>query len=123
MSEGDDIDRSTWPAEWIEEERLEKVTEPLFDMWLRFERAFARLAIDRLDVSDDDAEKMAVRMEASDTESGRAYAYLLRGIARARTMRVVLHRVDAIWAAAGTREPLSMQDIAERYGKLQAGKA
>lgn len=64
-----------------EEFRIENAVNPLFDMWLRFEAAFGDRAIDRLDVTDEDAEAAARRMEATKTDSGAAFAYLLRSIA------------------------------------------
>lgn len=106
-----------------EEYRLENAINPLFDMWLRFEGAFGDRAIDRLDISDEDAEAAAKTMEAGGTESGRAFAYLLRSIANRRRTRVIFHKVSAIWAAAGTSEPLSLPEIHERYEKLPKGEA
>lgn len=106
-----------------EEFRIENATSPLFDMWLRFEGAFGDRAIDRLDVSDEDAEITAKRMEAGGTESGRAFAYLLRSIANRRRLRVLWHKVTAVWEASGSREPMSIPEIHERYAKLPKGNA
>ena len=104
-----------------EEFRIENATSPLFDMWLRFEGVFGDRAIDRLDISDEDAEIAAKRMEAGGTESGRAFAYLLRSIANRRRLRVIGHKVTAIWEASGTRESMSIPEIHERYAKLPKG--
>ncbi len=46
-----------------EEFRIENATSPLFDMWLRFEGAFGDRAIDRLDISDEDADEMIQAIE------------------------------------------------------------
>lgn len=106
-----------------EEFRVENAISPLFDMWLRFEGAFGDRAIDRLDISDEDAEAAAQRMEASATESGRAFAYLLRSIANRRRTRVIHHMVSAVWAANGTPESMSMDEVCDRYAKLPKGDA
>lgn len=118
----DDYDRSDWTPEMIEEERLNDLIGPLFDLWLRFESAFGRLAIDRFDISDEDAEAFAKHMEESGTDGSRAFAYMLRQIKMARILRSISHRVTAIWAVQGER-PLSMEDIATEYAKLGEGKA
>lgn len=105
-----------------EEFRLEDATSPLFDMWLRFENVFGDRAIDRLDLSDEDAEAAAKRMEGHGP-AGDAFAYLLRSIPNRRRLRVISHKVSAIWAAAGTSEPMSIPEIYERYEKLPKGEA
>jgi hypothetical protein len=104
-----------------EEARIDEVMSPLFDMWLRFEQVFADRAIDRLDVSDVDAEAAARVMEG--TAGGAAFAYLLRHIATARSLRKLSHKVSAIWAASGESEALSFPEIHERYEKLPKGDA
>ena len=105
-----------------EEARIDNVTSPLFDMWLRFEGAFGDRSIDRLDVSDEDAEAMAAKMEDTGP-SGAAFAYLLRSIANRRRLREISHKVSAVWAASGTSEPMSIPEIRERYAKLPKGDA
>lgn len=105
-----------------EEYRLENAISPLFDMWLRFKGVFGDRAIDRLDISDEDAEAAAKTMEGNGP-SGDAFAYLLRSISKRRQLRVIDHKVSAIWAAAGTSEPLSFPEIHERYDKLPKGEA
>jgi len=100
-----------------EEARVENATSPLFDMWLRFESAFGDRAIDRLDVSDEDAEAAAKKMEGI-SPSGDAFAHLLRSIANRRRLREISHKVSAIWAASGKPEPMSFPEIHERYAKL-----
>jgi hypothetical protein len=109
--------------EACEEARVERVISPLFDMWLRFEQAFARRAIDQLDVSDEDAETAAKQMEATNTASGSAFAYLLRHIADARLMRLHWYKVAAVWAASGTSGSLAYPEVYERYEKLSKGDA
>jgi hypothetical protein len=103
-----------------EEARVDDAIDPLFDMWLRFEDAFADRAIDRLDVSDADAEVAAKKMEG--TPSGAAFAYLLRHIASRRMLRALSHKVSAVWAA-GAPEVLSFPEIHARYAKLPKGDA
>lgn len=105
-----------------EQWRLEEVGNPLFDMWLRFCDVFADRAIDRLDVSDEDAEAMAKMMEGS-TSMGDAYAYLLRCIPDRRIQRELHHKVSAIWAASGACDPLPIEEIHARYEKLPKGEA
>jgi hypothetical protein len=109
--------------EECEEFRIENSTNPLFDMWLRFEGVFGDRAIDQLDISDEDAEVAARRMEVGGTESGRAFAYLLRSIANRRRLRVLSHKVSAVWAASGKSEAMSIPEIHERYEKLPKGDA
>lgn len=103
-----------------EEARIEDATSPLFDMWLRFEGAFADRAIDRLDVSDEDAEAAAKKMEGVG-EAGAAFGYLLRQIPHRRRLRDLSHKASAIWAASGTSEALSIPEIHDRYAKLPKG--
>jgi len=105
-----------------EEFRLENAISPLFDMWLRFESVFADRAIDRLDVSDADAEAAAKKMEGI-SPSADAFAHLLRHISMQRVTRQISHKVSAVWAAAGTSEPMSISEIYERYEKLPKGEA
>ena len=109
------------PAE-REEFRIENTISPLFDMWLRFESVFGDRAIDRLDISDEDAEAAAKGMEGHGP-AGDAFAYLLRSIPNRRRLREISHKVSAVWAAAGTSEPLSIPEIHERYEKLPKGEA
>lgn len=105
-----------------EEFRLENATDPLFDMWLRFVNAFGDRAIDRLDVSDEDAETVAKKMESLGP-AGASFAYLLRSIAHRRLLRVISHKVSTLWARAGKSEGLSYPEIHERYAKLPKGTA
>jgi hypothetical protein len=105
-----------------EEFRIENATSPLFDMWLRFEGVFGDRAIDRLDISDEDAEAAAKGMEGHGP-AGDAFAYLLRSIPNRRRLREISHKVNAVWAAAGTSEPMSIPEIHERYAKLPKGDA
>jgi hypothetical protein len=105
-----------------EELRIEDAINPLFDMWLRFKDVFGDRAIDRLDVSDEDAETAAKKMEGHGP-AGEAFAYLLRCIADRRRSREILHKVTAVWAVSGTSEAMSMSEIFERYEKLPKGEA
>jgi hypothetical protein len=101
--------------------RVENATSPLFDMWLRFLDVFGDRAIDRLDVSDDDAEVMAKRMEG--TPMGDAYAYLLRQISHRRCLRELFHKVCTLEAAGPLPEMMTIPEVHERYAKLPKGKA
>lgn len=96
--------------------RLE--SNPLFDMWLRFEDVFADRAIDRLDISDEDAEGQAKEMDGVGP-AGAAFAYLLRRIPARRRLRGLFFKVSAIWDASGSREPLGLPEIDERYAKIK----
>lgn len=116
----DDIDTSGWTPEQIEEYRVEQLTSPLFDLFLRFERAFTRLAIDKLDITDADAESAAAVM--GETEGGRAFAHFLRRIKGDRCMRVLGARAVAVFAA-GAPECMTFEEINERYAKLHPGSA
>lgn len=105
-----------------EQARVENATSPLFDMWLRFEAAFGDRAIDRLDITDADAEAAAKRMEGIGA-SGAAFAYLLRSIANRRMLRGFAHKASAVWAAGGAPEAMSAQEVHERYAKLPKGES
>jgi hypothetical protein len=102
--------------------RVENATSPLFDMWLRFLDAFADRAIDRLDISDEDAEASAKQMEGH-APMGDAFAVVLRRIPDRRRMRQLMHMVDAVWTTSGTREPMSFPEVRDRYAKLPKGDA
>lgn len=106
-----------------EEERLDNLTNPLFQLMLRFESAFARLAIDRYDISNEDAEKVAVQMESTDTDGGRAFAYLMRRIPNERVLRKISYMVSAVWASEGSKRGMSLTEIGETYAKLPKGDA
>ena len=105
-----------------EEFRLENATGPLFDMWLRFKDVFGDRAIDRLDVSDEDAEAAARGMEGHGP-AGDAFACLLRSIPNRRRLRELSHKVIAVWAASGTSASMSIPEIHDRYAKLPKGEA
>jgi len=105
-----------------EHARIENATSPLFDMWLRFEEVFTDRAIDRLDITDADAEAAAKRMEGHGP-AGDAFAYLLRQIPHRRILRAFCHKANAVWAASGTSEPLTIPEVHERYAKLPKGDA
>lgn len=101
------------------EERIDRLCAPLFDLWVRFERAFARVAIDRLDLGEEDAEACARIMEACQSESGRAFAYLLRNIRHERAVRRMLHMAQAVFegerAAGGAPSMIGIDEIVRRY--------
>jgi hypothetical protein len=105
-----------------EERRVENATNPLFDMWLRFTDVFADRAIDRLDITDEDAEAAAKQME-DHLPAGAAFAYLLRQIPHQRRLREISHKAAAIWAAGDAPEMMSLPEIHERYEKLPKGDA
>lgn len=102
--------------------RVEIATSPLFDMWLRFLDVVGDRAIDRLDISDEDAEAAAKQME-DHAPAGTAFAYVLRQIPRRRLLRELSHKASAVWAAEGTSEPLTIQEVQDRYAKLPKGDA
>lgn len=103
-----------------EESRVENAISPLFDMWLRFEAVFGDRAIDRLDITDEDAEAAASKM-AGCGSAGAAFAHLLRSIPNRRRQRVLSHMVDTVWAASGTQEAMSIAEIHARYARLPKG--
>jgi len=102
--------------------RVENATSPLFDMWLRFLDVFADRAIDRLDITDEDAEAAAKQMDGY-APAGDAFAYVLRQIPHRRRARELSHKVSAVWAASGSREAMSIPEVHERYAKLPKGDA
>lgn len=104
-------------------DELEDKHEPLFRMFLRFTDVFANRAIDKLDITDEEAERVAMVMEKTETPMGGAYAYLMRSIAQIRRMRQINHMVSAIWAHEGATTPVPMSEIAERYAKIPKGDA
>ncbi len=110
------------PPEEREYRRVEIATSPLFDMWLRFEDVFCDRAIDRLDITDEDAEAAAKQME-DHAPAGTAFAYLLRQIPHRRRLRELCHKASAVWAVSGTSEPMSIPEVHDRYAKLPKGDA
>jgi hypothetical protein len=121
----DDLDTSSWTPEQREQYRVEQLTDPLFDLWLRFEKAFTRLAMDRLNISDEDAEAAAKQMDGCDSDSARAYAYLLRQVRLDRWMRGFAHRAAVVWATNRdlAEVALSFDDVEREYAKLDKGQA
>lgn len=107
--------------------RLEELCGPLFDLWLRFEKAFARVAIDKLEVSDEDADAFASIMERTNADSGKAFAYLMRHIKDERMMRRVFHMAEAVFESqrnAGMEPSMvSMDELGDVYRKLHGGTA
>lgn len=112
---------SNWTAEQREEYRVEQLTSPLFDLWLRFEKAFARIAMDRLGVSDADAEAAAKQMGECGADSGSAYAYLLRHIKTERIMRGFYAKWSAVQEAGMGKECMSIDEVHSQFAKLSAG--
>lgn len=98
----------------------------LFDLFLRFERAFTRLAIDRLDTTDADAEAMAVIMERANSSAGCAFAHFMRHIKHERVMRRVSHAAEAVYEArraAGMADgALSIEAVSE-YRRMHGGES
>jgi len=123
MTHRDPKPENSWTPEMIEEDRLDNLCSPLFDMFLAFERTFAAKAIDELNVTDEDAEKFATHMAG--TEAGRAFGYLLRHIRHERNIRRVGHACAAISAANGGTFPraMSISEVADEYAKIQKGNA
>jgi hypothetical protein len=120
MADSDDIDMSGWTHEQREEWRLNELIGPLFDLFLRFEKAFSRLAIDRYDISDEDAEAAAQLLLKSDDDKcsmGPAFVYFLRHVKMQRIFRQLAHRFEAV---KGEGEGLMrIDEIHERYRKLE----
>ena len=106
-----------------EEWRVENATSPLFDMWLRFEAAFANRAIDRLDISTRMPKPRPRRWRAGHGPEGAAFAHLLRQIPHRRILRAFCHKANAVWAAGGVPEMLPIAEVHERYEKLPKGEA
>lgn len=102
--------------------RVENATSPLFDMWLRFLDVFGDRAIDRLDITDADAEAAAQQME-DHAPAGTAFAYVLRQIPHRRRLRELAHKFSAVRAASDAPEMMSIPEIHERYAKLPKGDA
>lgn len=102
--------------------RVEIATSPLFDMWLRFLDVFADRAIDRLDITDEDAEAAAKQME-DHAPAGTAFAYCLRQIAHRRLLRKLSHEFSAVQAAGGAPEMMPIAEVHDRYEKLPKGRA
>jgi hypothetical protein len=100
--------------------RVEIVTSPLFDMFLRFEDVFCDRAIDRLDITDEDAEAAAKQF---DDPAGTAFAYFLRQIKHRRILRELSHKFSAVQAAGGATEMMPIAEVHERYAKLPKGEA
>jgi hypothetical protein len=69
-----------------------------------------------------DAEAAAKGMEGHGP-AGDAFAYLLRSIPNRRRLRELSHKATAVWEASGTRGPMSIPEIHERYAKLPKGDA
>ena len=101
--------------------RVENATSPLFDMWLRFLDVVGDRAIDRLDITDEDAEAAAQQME-DHAPAGTAFAYVLRQIPHRRRLRELAHKASAVWAN-GAPEMMTIPEIHDRYAKLPKGDA
>jgi len=101
--------------------RVEIVTSPLFDMWLRFLDVVGDRAIDRLDITDEDAEAAAKQMDGH-APAGDAFAYVLRQIPHRRRLRELAHKARAVWAN-GAPEMMTIPEIHERYAMLPKGDA
>lgn len=110
-------------ARTFNEIELNERCGPLFDLFLRFEKAFARLAIERLDITDEDAEAFAVIM--AETDAGAAFAYLMRHIKTERVMRRVCHMAAAVFesrrSAGIDRDMIQMSELGGDFDKLHGG--
>jgi hypothetical protein len=102
--------------------RVENATSPLFDMWLRFLDVVGDRAIDRLDITDEDAAAAAQQME-DHAPAGTAFAYVLRQIPHRRRLRALFHKVSAVWEVSGSRDPMTIPEVHDRYAKLPKGNA
>jgi hypothetical protein len=91
-------------------------------MWLRFLDVVGDRAIDRLDISDEDAEAAAKQMEGYGP-AGDAFAYVLRQIPNRRLLCAFAHKAGAVWEADGSRDPMTIPEVHERYAKLPKGDA
>lgn len=87
-----------------EEERLDALCESLFSLFLRFQNAFARAAIDKMGLTDADAEGIARMMEAGGSKIGHAFAYLMRNVISERLLRSVSHDPATGWSDARSPE-------------------
>lgn len=109
------------------EDLAEQRIDPLFDLFLRFEKAFCRLAIDRYNITDEEAELAAKKMQAGDDTPpmSDAFAALLRQIQHARIIRRLHHMLDVIMLADGGLPDggMSIPEIHERYASLTKGDA
>lgn len=105
-----------------EHERLDGLMSPLLDIWLKFRDDFARTAIEKLDLTDEDAAACACVMEATGTDSGGAFAYLLRHIVDERIARKVLHMAVAVMEYEGV-QAVRYEGIRERYDRIPKGEA
>ena len=91
-------DRSDWTPEMLEEQRLEELFSPLFDMWLAFEQKFGEVALDEQGVSAEDAETYASRFGAPNPlPAHQAFAYLVRHINIVRSLRHVRVALAAVF--------------------------
>lgn len=97
--------------------RLNELIGPLFDMTLRFEKAFARKAIDVIGLSDEDAEAAAdMFKDEAPSGLGSLFAYLLRHVRFERLLRGMAAQFEAV---RGEEEMLTLAEIAERYRALE----
>jgi hypothetical protein len=105
-----------------EHERLDGLMSPLFDIWLKFRDDFARVAIEKLDLTDEDAEACARLMEATGTDGGGAFAYLMRHIIDERIAREVGHMAASVMEYEGVRA-VRYEGIRARYDRIPKGEA
>lgn len=112
------------------DEQLEDKHSPLFDLFLTFQDTFATKAIDELDISNDEAERVAIAMEKSQSSMGIAYAHFMRCIGHARMFRELSFRAAAVWAADVSAHPSStprpvteIDEIHARFEKMRKGSS
>ena len=112
------IDMTGWTDEQKEEYRLNLLCEPLYDMYLEFERTFGNKVLE-LGISDEDAEKISTMMGGEGAFVGL--------ISRTKVYRVLqrFHVMCCELAAAGEIPPIgaTFDEVVERYNKLPKGEA
>jgi len=104
-----------------EHERLDVLMSTLFDMWLKFRDDFARAAIERLNFTDENAEACARMMEITGTDSGRAFAYLMRHIIDERIARRTVHMAASVMEYEGV-QAVQYEGLHERYDRIPKGE-
>lgn len=105
-----------------EHERLNVLMGPLFDMWRKFQNAFARVGIEKLELTDEDSEACACLMEATGTDSGRAFASLLRYIPVERVTRRVVHMAASVMEYEGV-QGVPLEGLRARFDRIPKGEA
>ncbi len=103
-----------------EEERLNIMVAPLYNMFEKLSDDMAAIALDELDICDDDLRATADLFRGS--PMGDAFATLLEHVTDIRIARRFRHMAAAVFAA-GRKEGLPCEDVYDEYNKLNPGKA